>query len=191
MRQRKRPPEECMKKSIIALLVLVCVILSTALAGCSGGLDDAQVLSVRNRRNGKIVSIGETQAEAEKITGTNYSIVSEFDDGVVRYSYFNAEGLAVDILEDRVVALRLTQTDDWEIIGKVRVGMEKSQVDEVYAANTYKEIGMAGGLLLAYDANGTPIAYAEDAPYMVTISFEDDVVNYIGIQDNFESDYYK
>lgn len=174
---------------MIAPLALIAVLFAVLFSGC-GGLNENQVLSVRNRTNGKVLTIGDTREAAEKVTGGDPSNITDFDDGVSRYSYWDAEGLAVDYLDGKVVALRLSDEGRWEITGGVRIGMEQRKVEELYAANPYKEVGMEGGVLLSYDEQGNPVAFDVDAPNVVTISFKNGVVSYVGIQYNFDSDYY-
>lgn len=162
--------------------VLVGVLVLSLFAGCNQ-LDENQIFSVRNRKSGKILTIGDTMETVEKVTGGEEQDVIDFEeDQVHRASYWNAEGVLVDTFEDHVVGLRLVGTDAWEISNGVRIGMDKEEVLALYADEPYREEGMKGGVLLSYDKDRNPIPFDEESHYMIVISFSDDLVDYVGIQ---------
>lgn len=182
-------------------MALVVALVFFVFAGCSP-LAPEQVLSVRNRTTGQVVTLGRTRADVEKITGSDMENVMDFtEENVQRVSYWDAPGLVVDYRaemvpddngdligveapEDEIVALRLMDGDKWEIAGGIRVGMTREKVDDILGENELIEAGKAGGVLLGYDEALVQVPFEEDAPYTVRISFEDDAVSVIAIQSN-------
>lgn len=172
-----------MKKSIFALMI-VSIVLLTACA--QGTLEESEILTIRRRSNGKTLSIGDTRDYVNEVTGGDEANISDFlEDDVQRVDYWDAPGVYVDFLDDKVVALRLTDEDKWEISGGIRIGTAKSKVMEMYADNDMVEEGQQGGLMFSYDKDLNQIPFSIESPYYVVISFEDDKVSFITIQDNF------
>lgn len=167
-------------------LALICALILTVFSSCAdGSLADDQLLSVRNRNNGKVISIGDTRDYVNKVTGGDEADGGTFDDGVERAYYWDTPGIGVDFLDGKVVAIMLQDDSRWETVEKVHVGMSESKVKELYASDKYAEQGLSGGILLGYDDELNPITFSQDAPYYRVISFEDGKVSMIIIQDNF------
>lgn len=170
-------------KKIILLLAAVLAVALFASCGGPEALADTEILTVRNRNNSKTITIGQTREEADKVTGGDEDSVMEYEDGSERASYRNAPGIFIEYNpEGTVVSFRLSDTDDWETAGGVRIGMSRSDAEAVYADNPYKEPGMSGGLLMAYDKDLKPIKFSDDAPYRLILSFENDKVSYVTIE---------
>lgn len=189
-----------MKRITIAFVLGFMI---TLLAGCNqnaqssvsgngGPLPPDDILTFHNRDNGRTLSIGDGMEQVKEATGGQETHVFDFEgDGVHRATYEDAEGLWVDLLEEKVVALSVFESDDepasnWEISSGVRLGMTKQEVLALYDGNDKKSEGMQGGVLLAYDQEKNPIDFDPAAHYIITISFDDEErVEYIGIQYNF------
>lgn len=154
--------------------MVVCVLLLSVFAGCGEKLSQDQTLSVRNRNNGKVISLNDTMDTITAITGNTEIDQMDFtDEGIYRTGYQDMPGIYVDyLLEDnKAVAIRLMFEDTWEISSGVRYGMEKAKVEELYKDNTLKEVGAEGGYLFSYDESGNPVAFDEDSAYNLRISF--------------------
>lgn len=172
-----------MKKTAI---VLMCILVLSMFAGCGGGLEPDQVMSVRNRNNGKVVNMGDTREYVNQITGNDEAIIGEFDDGVVRCIYWNAYGMAVDYLDDKVVAITLNEEKTWETYEKVYIGMDEQKVRDLFADNPNAEEGLSGGLMIGYDKDNKEMKFSDKPPYYKVISFEEGKVSTVILQDDFE-----
>lgn len=168
---------------------LAFILLTAALAGCgnqSAPKEISPILSVRQRESGSIVTMGDTRNQVTKITGKSEAHVLEFTkENIERVSYWDAPGIFVDYLEDKVVAIRLTDTDDWELTNGARVGMTKADVEKLYADIAEREEGQSGGLLISYDENLNPVPFDESSYYLFRITYVDGLVDVICIQYGF------
>lgn len=179
---------------------MVLILTVSIFSGCAQ-LKPEQVLSVRNRTTGQAISLGDNRKQVEKITGGDMNSEHTFtDENVQRVSYWDVPGLIVDFSsqmiesdgeiiadekpEDQVVGIILSEEDKWEITGGIRFGMTKEKVAELLSGNNMQEPGVAGGILLSYDEQLQPITYDENSPYIVIISFEEDLVDVIKITNN-------
>lgn len=176
-------------KKVAAMLLIV--LIAVAAAGCSGtnggNSQSLELLSVKQTATGKIISIGDSKKDVEKVTGPDEDSVMEFlEDGVERWSYWDAPGLLVDYLDEKVVALRISGKPGFELMNGVTPGMHEDDVKNLYESHPYIEYGIRGGILTAYDKDLQPIEYNDEtAPYLVRITFEDGAADIINIQMNF------
>lgn len=153
---------------------MFCMVLFVSLAGCNKPLAPDQLFSIQDGPSGKIISLGDTYRSVTSYTGTKLADGSFLfeEDNTIRDAYANCPGIRVDYFEEKVVAIRLTGESKWQLANGVRAGMSKDEIMKLYADNDMKDIGLQGGILLAYDENKTPIPFREDAPYTFRISFE-------------------
>lgn len=174
----------------------ICVLIMSIFAGCSSKqLESNQLLSVINS-SGKIISIGDTKAQVTAITGAKEGDVMDFEDGVVRISYWDSPGIFIDYLNDKVVAIRLSGEGKWSYIDGLKPGITKEESEKYFSREAFpqRETGTGGGVLLAYDEELNPIPFDQNAPHTVRVSYapQDDknealVVDIIAIESRLPS----
>lgn len=167
-------------------LLLACVLVIGMVAGCAS--QPADLLSVVYKKN-KVVRLGDNRGQVEKITGTAASMITEFEDGVYRYSYWDVEGLDVDYLGDAsndnaVVALRISNSD-WKLASGITIGSEIEKAKSAYDKDLYVIDEQYNGVYIAFDAEGKPTRYLTDSPYQLLINADENgVIDSITLQNN-------
>lgn len=147
------------------LFIAVCLLSLLAFAGCSTQQEPG-VLSVRNQVTGEVISLGDTRASVEKITGRDAATIMEDTlYQVERVTYHDRPGIELGYKDNRVISIHLTQYDAaWEI-GGIHPNMEKAEAEQVIAGNSLRQAGKDGGVLLGYDEAGEPVPCSADDPY--------------------------